>query len=241
MNDIDPFFDYIEQDRDTVSSELYAHNKRGLRHAYQIIKLPRRELPKMSLQEALHSRTSAKVFDSTAPFHINDLATLLEYAYGYRKDDSRTFPSAGGMYSQTLFVMVQNVAGLKQGLYQYDPKRHLLGLIHKEIPSKETLSRALYYEKFSHAAAYLYLVMFKSQNIKKYGSYTYAYSFLEAGHIGQNVYLIATALNVSCCAMGSARYHEINSLLDISGTAANYTYGFALGVKDSIENTEHVL
>jgi SagB-type dehydrogenase family enzyme len=51
----------------------------------------------------------------------------------------------------------------------------------------------------------------------KYHERTYRYALLEAGHIGQNLYLAATSLGLGACAVGAFLDDDLNRLLGLDG------------------------
>ena len=63
----------------------------------------------------------------------------------------------------------------------------------------------------------------------KYGDRGYRHVLAEAGHLAQNLYLISSALGLSCCAMGGYYDEEINNLLDIDGVGESIVYILAIG------------
>ena len=63
----------------------------------------------------------------------------------------------------------------------------------------------------------------------KYGKLGYRYILLEAGHIGQNMYLVSEALGLKCCALGGTRDENLEKLIDIDGVTEAVVYGFAVG------------
>ncbi len=40
---------------------------------------------------------------------------------------------------------------------------------------------------------------------------------MEAGYLGQNIYLVSAALNLACCAIGGYLDDKLNKLLDVDG------------------------
>lgn len=62
----------------------------------------------------------------------------------------------------------------------------------------------------------------------KYGSRGFRYVLLEAGHVGQNIYLIASALKLKCCVIGGYLDKEINALLDLDPDQEIVLYLIAL-------------
>jgi SagB-type dehydrogenase family enzyme len=70
-------------------------------------------------------------------------------------------------------------------------------------------------------------VFWRNQN--KYGERGYRYILLEAGHIGQNIYLVSEALGLKCCALGGTRDENLEELVDIDGVTESVVYALAVG------------
>ena len=68
-----------------------------------------------------------------------------------------------------------------------------------------------------------------SRNQMKYGERGYRYVLLEAGHIGQNMYLNAAALSLKCCALGGTIDSKLEKFLDIDGITESVVYAVAFG------------
>jgi SagB-type dehydrogenase family enzyme len=58
----------------------------------------------------------------------------------------------------------------------------------------------------------------------KYRERAYRYIYLDAGHIGQNLYLAAVALGLGCCTIGAFFDDEVNEVLNIDGTEETAVY-----------------
>jgi len=57
----------------------------------------------------------------------------------------------------------------------------------------------------------------------------YRYILQEAGHIGQDAYLVSEALGMKCCALGGTRDENLEKLIDIDGVTESVVYALALG------------
>ena len=52
----------------------------------------------------------------------------------------------------------------------------------------------------------------------------YIYLYIDAGHIGQNFYLIAEALGLGACTIGALYDDELNDFLEIDGKNETVLY-----------------
>ena len=65
----------------------------------------------------------------------------------------------------------------------------------------------------------------------KYLQRCYRYIYMDAGHIGQNFYLVAEALGLAACSIGAIYDDELNSLLEIDGMKETAIYVGITGKK----------
>jgi SagB-type dehydrogenase family enzyme len=63
----------------------------------------------------------------------------------------------------------------------------------------------------------------------KYRERAYRYIYMDAGHLGQNLYLAAAALNLGCCTVGAFFDEEMDRLMDIDGKEEITVYLGAVG------------
>jgi len=165
----------------------------------------------VSVEEALLSRKSIREW-ADAPVDIEDLALILwaaqgvtEYAGWYR----RTAPSAGATYPLEVYVVVGErgvrAAGafLEAGVYKYDPLRHSLVIVRPGDRRAELWEAALRQEWVRTAPVSLVICAVYERTTQRYGERGLRYVHMEAGHAGQNVYLMATALNLGTVAVGA--------------------------------------
>ena len=63
----------------------------------------------------------------------------------------------------------------------------------------------------------------------KYQDRTYRYGLIEAGHLGQNIYLAATSMGLGACAIGAFMDDEINEMLGVDGEEEAAVYMLGVG------------
>ena len=68
----------------------------------------------------------------------------------------------------------------------------------------------------------------------KYHERTYRYVLMEAGHLGQNLYLAATALGLGACAVGAFFDDTLNQLLGLDGEQEAALYLVSVGLTNSV-------
>jgi SagB-type dehydrogenase family enzyme len=142
----------------------------------------------------------------------------------------RPFPSAGALNSINVYIINIRLADLeKYGVYYYDPKTHELIFLNniKESSILETLP----YHDFILDSGFIIIL---SGNLKKinlkYGSRGYRYVLFEAGHVMQNIYLSATALDLGVCAIGGFLDDTVNSWILADGVDEVSLYLACVGI-----------
>ena len=63
----------------------------------------------------------------------------------------------------------------------------------------------------------------------KYQERSYQYALLEAGHLGQNVYLVGTSLGLGVCAVGAFQEESLNAMIGADRHEETAVYMLAVG------------
>lgn len=192
-----------------------------------MIKLPAPKLESaVSLESAMNQRRSVREF-SEEILSLEHLSQLLWAGQGITGEDGfRTAPSAGALYPIELHILVNHVQGLDAGLYHYKPESHTLEP--EQYPSGNlSRGRTTYRQDWiEEAAIIIYITAVPSRTRVKYGERTERYIFLEAGHIGQNLLLQATALGLGGTPVGAFDDDQVAKLL---GTKQKPLYIIPIG------------
>lgn len=193
----------------------------------EVIKLPDPKLQgEMSVEEAIAKRRSIRSYRNE-PLTLEQLSQLLWAAQGVTHERKRSAPSAGATYPFEIYVVVGNVQGLKPGVYRYDPFEHTISLV-KEGDYRKALQKAALDQSWvGNAAVDIVLVAFYERTTGYYGDRGIRYVHMEAGHIGENIYLQATALGLGTVAVG-AFYDD--KVAEVVGTDGAPLYIFPVGV-----------
>jgi SagB-type dehydrogenase family enzyme len=173
----------------------------------------------MPVGEAIEKRSSWREF-STEEMPLIQLGRLLYNGYGVigtaeiegESISRRPVPSGGALYPLELYVATQNVEGLENAIYHYDARDHELesrrsGLFHQQL-AKMTLGQ----DMLGVANIVILVAAITERTMWKYGQRGYRYVLLEAGHLGQNLYLAATASDLGIVAIGGFFDAEVNEL-----------------------------
>jgi SagB-type dehydrogenase family enzyme len=184
------------------------------------------------LDEALRERRSVRSF-SDATLSLGELAQLLGLGCGVSgTSDSvprRTQPSGGGLYPVETYALAFGVDGLEPGVYHYAAVDHALEKV-LPLPGIARLEGCLpstLVEARPPVVFILTVVLARTQ--KKYLERGYRFGLLEAGHIAQNLSLVAVALGLGSVCMGGFYDDELNELLQVDPQEEPAVYGVLAG------------
>lgn len=183
------------------------------------IKLPSPQLEgKMSVEEALTRRRSRRVFKDYS-LTMEQVSQLLWSAQGITKKRRgfRTAPSAGATYPLDIYLVIgkDKVENLKAGVYHYNPQHHSLIIILEEDKRGE-LARACLRQKFIEDAPVSLIITAEFSRItNRYGKRGVYYAYMEAGHVGQNVYLQAESLGLGTVVIGAFYEEDVSQALNL--------------------------
>jgi len=141
----------------------------------------------------------------------------------------RTTPSAGALYPIETYIIANRVEEIPSGLYHYNVKEAKLVLM-KEAQLGSAICRAgLGQEMLEEAACVFIWTAIVERSKWKYRERAYRYIYMDAGHIGQNLYLAATALGLGCCTVGAFFDEEVDRLIGVDGREEISIYLGAVG------------
>ena len=192
--------------------------------------------PPTELGRVIASRRSARELQQRVQF--DDLATLIWAAAGitgYIEEEDgplfalRTSPSAGGLCSVDLYVVARNAEGLDKGVYYFHPFKQELQLVKHADPQAVSESGFLFQNIVAEAAIVFLLVANFQRVTWKYGERGYRLCLLDAGHLAQNLLLMATQLG--CTSLPVAGFNDdlLASYLGIDGVTEAVVHSVLVG------------
>jgi SagB-type dehydrogenase family enzyme len=202
--------------------------------------LPRPE-QKTSLAELLTKRRSCRRFVSQE-MALDQLAALLLDAYGGLEviaspnglpNLARPVPSAGGLYSLELYLVLDNIADISDGLYHYNVLHHRLEPMMPKEHSSEFHDCLLAPNFLEHANVALIITSVFDRCLRKYGPRGYRYVLLEAGHVAQNLCLSAAQQGLGSLCVGGFRDATLNRFLGLDETQEGVLYAVGIGCKEA--------
>ncbi len=189
------------------------------------------EKTNFSIEEVIALRRSIREYHNK-PLKLEHLAQILWAAQGITETTLglRSAPSAGATYPIEIYVLSKNVENLKKGIYKYLPFYHALKPIKEGDYSYDLYQACLYQDWVLNAQANIILTAIYKRTTYRYGHRGIRYVHMEAGHIGQNIYLQATALGIGTVAIGAFCDEEVENIISISNQE-KVIYIFPLGYK----------
>ncbi len=169
------------------------------------IKLPEpRYESTISVEEAILNRRSIRNY-SEEPLKLEEVSQLLWSAQGITDErrNLRAAPSAGALYPLETYIVVGNVSSLENGIYRYAPLNHEI-IKTKEGDFRNDLSLAsLGQSCVKNGVISIVFAAVYDRITGKYGERGIGYTYMEAGHAAQNVYLQAEALGLGTVVVGA--------------------------------------
>ncbi|MGD2176010.1 MAG: SagB/ThcOx family dehydrogenase [Candidatus Brocadiaceae bacterium] len=171
------------------------------------IELPEPELKgDVSVEEAIHRRRSRRRF-ADRPLTTAQFGQLLWCAQGITgpAGRKRAAPSAGATYPMTLYAAIGDgtVEGMEAGVYRYVPEQHAVELRSRQDARSQIAAAALGQRFLAEAPLNILMAARYERTTGRYGERGIRYVAMEAGHIGENIYLQAEALGLATVAVGA--------------------------------------
>lgn len=163
------------------------------------------------LDRSLVQRRSANLFSNAMPSK-GDLSRLLYLAHGIHADRARgPVPSAGGMQSLELYLVTFEPSWLPSGIYHFDRKGNHLSQIISSASQQEWMARVPSLSQ-TRGGNILFVLVGDYGRVKaKYGDRGLRFLLIEAGHLAQNLCLLASSLKLCALPLGGFFEREIAS------------------------------
>lgn len=185
-----------------------------------------------STWEVIEERRSERKF-TAEPLAAAEVSQLLWASAGltgeHEEIDLRATGSAGALYPNETYLIVQAVDGIAQGVYHYDVRAHGLGMLADGNFSEELAQGCLGQTWMQSAGAVFVWGAVVARCAWKYQNRAYRYLYLDAGHLGAQLQLAAVALGLGSCNVGAFFDDEVAQLIGIDGRTEIVTYLTAVG------------
>ncbi len=168
------------------------------------------------------------------PLLLSELSTLLWATQGVLKviegHTLRTVPSAGARHPLETYLIVNRVESLMPGLYRYQPVEHRLVELRQDDQLGVQAAAACLQQNIVALCGVTFAWTAVIERARwKYQQRGYRYIYLDAGHVGQNLYLACEVLGLSCCAIGAVDDDVMNRLLGVDGREEFIVYLASVG------------
>ena len=194
-------------------------NKTGLDfydHKEEVLLIPPFFLEK-DFKSVLIARKSSRTFNKYK-ISLKEISTLLHYSTGFNKErhKKKYVPSSGGFHSVETFLIVLNSDEIEKGIYYFNAEKNVLKKIISGDFSTWLNNHVFFQKEYTHASIIILLGSDLGRLTEKYGERAYRLSLLDVGHVSQNLYLCASALNLNICASAGYIESEIEDVININ-------------------------
>lgn len=182
----------------------------------------------MSLAEALSRRHTEREFGGEV-VALADISSLLFHSAHHNRPSRRPYPSGGGWYPVEIYVISFGIETCENSVLHYESDTHVLRRLW-EVPQSMRDIHTIIDKQASTPSALIVLTSVWNRNEPTYKRFAYILALLEAGHLGQNLCLVAEALSLGICPLGGFNDEKIIELLDIDERYEQPVYVLALGL-----------
>lgn len=179
-------------------------------------------LAPLDFKKLVEKRESLRRY-SPAALTLSELAFLLWGTQGVKSVNEkgiskRTVPSAGSRHPFDTFLLINRVEGLQPGLYRYLALHHQIARLPAKVDIDRQLTEAcLKQQHILNSAVTFIWVADVQRTIWRYSQRGYRYMYLDAGHVCQNLYLLAEAIGCGVCAIAAYDDDLVNATLGLDG------------------------
>ena len=197
----------------------------------------------VNLKELIEQRSSERRYANVS-MSLKELSYLLWSTQGIKRIISRetdagmyhstirTVPSAGARHAFETVLLINNVEGIKQGLYQYQATKHQLIELSLEEGIANHITAACLRQAFIEKSAATFIWVADVRRMSwRYELRGYRYLFLDCGHVCQNLYLTAESIGFGVCAIAAYDDVKLNEVLKLNGEEQFVVYLATVGKK----------
>jgi SagB-type dehydrogenase family enzyme len=194
-------------------------------------------VPPLDLRTAIERRRSIRTY-AREPLTPQELSFLLWCTQGVKQTTStywtmRTVPSAGSRHAFETYLLVNDVEGLKPGLYRFLALTHRIQQVDLDPVVSHRITSACFNQQFIlHSGVVFLWTAVPYRMTWRYGERGYRDLHLDAGHVCQNLYLAAEAVGCGVCAIAAFDDDLMNGILGINGSDQFLIYLATVGKKE---------
>jgi SagB-type dehydrogenase family enzyme len=202
----------------------------------------------MTLTDVLQRRRSVRTY-AARPLRLGELSTLLHYsarAVGCIRDPQlgermlRPFPTAGACSELEIFVISVDISELEPGAFYYDALCHRLLRICSRDDHYARILQSVHAAaggKLSRDPALVVIITAVFDRVMwKYRDLALSLIYKDVGALFQTLYLVATALDLAPCAIGSGDEAENSRWLGLDPLHESQVGCFVCGPRECQES-----
>lgn len=194
-------------------------------------------------------RKSSRVY-SEEEMSLSQLSFLLYYTQGIKEIRGkayatlRTVPCGGARHPFETYLLVQKVEGLVPGAYHYLPMTHSLELLKELQPEalRKRIGDSLLGQSWTERSNVVFYWSFVPYRAEwRYGPFAHKVNLIDAGHVGENLYLGCSALGLGTCGIGYYNQLLCDETFRLDGEEEFIVYTQSVGMvqeKDGPEEQE---
>lgn len=190
---------------------------------------------KNDLVSLIRDRRSARVYtqEDMSPEQLSFLlwATQgIKSIRGKKYATLRTVPCGGARHEFETYLLVRQVTGLKPGAYHYLPMEHALEYLGEVENLPQTMGEALSGQIWAGKANVVFcwsMVAYRAE--WRYGVFAHRVALIDAGHLGQNLYLACTGLGLGTCGVAAFEHDLLCRVFHLDGEEEYPVYTAPVG------------
>ena len=192
------------------------------------------KLGRLPVGEAIAFRESVRQYKSD-PLTLEELAALLWATQGVRcvvspETALRSVPSAGARHSFETYIAVNRVKNLRVGLYRYLPFEEKLAQLVLDDDIGRKAADACFGQNFIATSAMTFFwTAIPARMEWRYDLAAHKVIAIDAGHVGQNLYLACQSIDAGCCVVAAYNQSACDELLGVDSEEEFTIYLASIG------------
>ena len=166
------------------------------------------------MEKAIKGRKTVRDFREKR-LSLDDISQLVYAGQGITdsSENKRAAASAGALYPLDHYILIgeNGVEEMEGGVYRYLPREHSLLPIARGDRRREIALTSLSQMWMARASVFFIITAEYRRITGKYGERGIRYALMEAGHVGQNLFLQAEALGLGAGIVGAFHDSEVSN------------------------------
>jgi SagB-type dehydrogenase family enzyme len=197
------------------------------------------QVPATDLRTAIDNRATLRHYSKDG-ITLQELSFLLWCTQGIKRITEkqitfRTVPSAGSRHAFETYLLLNNVQEVTPGLYRFAALENRLVEMNISGSISEEVTHACFDQShiLNSAATFIWTAVV-DRMFWRYVERGYRYLLLDAGHVCQNLYLAAEAIQCGVCAIAAFEDEKLNKAIKVDGEKVFAVYAASLGKKQAV-------